>query len=153
MNGNNGNAGVELSADVWQAVSNAATKEVAKIRTGQKVFPTTMLDGDPAELQDESIDFRNFSFREEFTKQLIEIYHEFPPTGTRVTEDAAGKTCQTLSRMPAKALSLTVDMVIFQGHDGNLRSLHEDQGEAAAYGLLEEASLSEIPETPYGSGG
>lgn len=153
MNGNNGNASVEWSADVWQAISDATTKEVAKIRTGQKVFPTTMLDGHPAELQDESIDFRNLSIREGRTKQFVEIYQEFPPTGTRVTEEAAGKTCQTLSRMPAKALSLTEDTVIFQGHDGNPSAVHEDQGEAAAYGLLEEASPSEIPETPNGSGG
>ncbi len=63
MNGNNGNAGVEWPADVWKAITDAVTQEVAKIRIGQKVFPTTMLDGDPTELQDEVIDFRNLSIR------------------------------------------------------------------------------------------
>src|ERR1700722_12726950 len=140
MNGNSGSAGVEWSADVWQAIADAVTKEVAKIRAGQKVFPTTMLDGDPTELQDESIDFRNLSIREGRTKQFVEIYQEFPLTGTQVAKEAADKTCQTLSRMAAKALALAEDTVIFQGRDGNLGAIREDQVEAAAHGLLGEAS-------------
>ena len=54
---------------MWQAISDAATKEVAKIGTKQKVFPATMLDGGSTELQDESTDFRILSIREGRTKQ------------------------------------------------------------------------------------
>jgi uncharacterized linocin/CFP29 family protein len=140
MNGNGGNAGVTWSGDVWQAIADAVTQEVAKIRTGQKVFPTTMLDGDPTELQDEAIDFRNLSIREGRTKQFVEIYLEFPLTSTQVAKEAADKTCQTLSRMAAKALALAEDVVIFQGRDGNLGGVKEDQVEAAEHGLLGEAS-------------
>jgi uncharacterized linocin/CFP29 family protein len=140
MNGNNGNAGVDWPADVWQAITDAVTQEVAKIRIGQKVFPTTMLDGDPTELPDESIDFGNLSIREGRTKQFVEIYQEFPLTSTQVAKEAADKTCQTLSRMAAKALALAEDIVIFQGQDGHLGAVKEDQVEAAGRGLLGEAS-------------
>lgn len=140
MNGNGGSAGVEWPADVWQAITDAVTQEVAKIRTGQKVFPTTMLDGDPTELQDEAINFANLSIREGRTKQFVEIYQEFPLTSTQVAKEAADKTCQTLSRMAAKALALAEDIVIFQGRDGNLGAVREDQVEAAGHGLLGEAS-------------
>ena len=140
MNGNDGNAGVTWSGDVWQGITDAVMQEVAKIRIGQKVFPTTMLDGDPTELQDEAIDFGNLSIREGRTKQFVEIYQEFPLTSTQVAKEAADKTCQTLSRMAAKALALAEDVVIFQGRDGNLGGVHEDQVEAAEHGLLGEAS-------------
>ena len=140
MNGNSGDAGVTWSADVWQGITDAVVQEVAKIRIGQKVFPATMLDGDPTELQDQAIDFQNLSIREGRTKQFVEIYQEFPLTSTQVAKEATDKTCQTLSRMAAKALALAEDVVIFQGRDGNLGGVHEDQVEAAAHGLLGEAS-------------
>ena len=106
MNGNSGDAGVTWSADVWQGITDAVVQEVAKIRIGQKVFPATMLDGDPTELQDQAIDFQNLSIREGRTKQFVEIYQEFPLTSTQVAKEATDKTCQTLSRMAAKALAL-----------------------------------------------
>ena len=140
MNGNSGDAGVTWSADVWKGITDAVIQEVAKVRIGQKVFPTTMLDGDPTELQDQAIDFANLSIREGRTKQFVEIYQEFPLTSTQVAKEAADKTCQTLSRMAAKALALAEDVVIFQGRDGDLGGVHEDQVEAAEHGLLGEAS-------------
>lgn len=49
-------------------------QEVAKVRIGQTVFPTAVLDNDPTELQDEAIDdFANLSIREGRTKQFVEI--------------------------------------------------------------------------------
>ena len=140
MNGNSGSGGVEWSADVWQAITDAVTQEVAKVRTGQKVSPTTMFDGDPTELQDEAIDFGNLSIREGRTKQFVEIYQEFLLTRTQVAKEAADKTCQTLSRMAAKALALAEDIIIFQGRNGKLGAVKEDQVEAAGQGLLGEAS-------------
>lgn len=142
MNGNSGDAGVAWSADVWQGITDAVTQEVHKVRIGQKVFPTTMLDGDPTEVQDQAIDFANLSIREGRTKQFVEIYQEFPLTRTQVAKEAADKTCQTLSRMAAKALALAEDVVIFQGRDGAavLGGVREDQVEAAGHGLLGEAS-------------
>jgi uncharacterized linocin/CFP29 family protein len=140
MNGNGGDAGVTWSADVWQGITDAVIQEIHKVRIGQKVFPTTMLDGDPTELRDEAIDFENLSIREGRTKQFVEISQEFPLTSTQVAKEAADWTCQTLSRMAAKALALAEDVVIFQGRDGNLGGVHEDQVEAAKHGLLGEAS-------------
>src|SRR6266446_354569 len=115
MNGNSGSANVEWSADVWQAITDAVTQDAAKIRIGQKVFPTTILDGDPTELQDEAIVLRNLSIREGRTKQFVEIYQQFPLTGTQVAKEATDKICQALSRMAAKALALAEDIIIFQG--------------------------------------
>src|SRR6516164_317303 len=137
MNGNSGDAGVTWSADVWQGITDAVIQEVHKVKIGQKVFPTTMLDGDPTELQDQAIDFANLSIREGRTKQFVEIYQEFPLTSTQVARETADKTCQTLSRMAAKALALAEDVVIFQGRDGLavLRGVREDQVEAAEHGL------------------
>jgi uncharacterized linocin/CFP29 family protein len=140
VNGNSGDAGVTWSADVWQAITDAVIQEVHKVRIGQKVFPTTMLDGDATELQDQAIDFANLSIREGRTKQFVEIYQEFTLTSTQVAKEAADKTCQTLSCMAAKALALAEDVVIFQGRDGSLDGVHEDQVEAAGHGLLGEAS-------------
>ena len=140
MNGNGGDAGVTWSADVWQGITDAVIQEIHKVRIGQKVFPTTMLDGDATELQDQAIDFAKLSIREGRTKQFVEIYQEFTLTSTQVAKEAADKTCQTLSRMAAKALALAEDVVIFQGRDGSLGGVHEDQVEAAGHGLLGEAS-------------
>lgn len=133
MNGNSGGAGVTWSADVWQGITDAVMQEVHKVRIGQKVFPTTMLDGDPTEVQDQAIDFANLSIREGRTKQFVEIYQEFPLTSTQVAKEAADKTCQTLSRMAAKALALAEDVVIFQGRDGVavLGGVREDQVEGS----------------------
>jgi uncharacterized linocin/CFP29 family protein len=140
MNGNGGNAGVTWSQDVWQAISDAVAQEIAKVRIGQKVFPTTVLDGDPTELQDQVIDFGNLSIREGLTKQFVEIYQEFPLTSTQVAKEAADKTCQTLSRMAAKALALAEDIILFQGSNGKLDGVQEDQIDAAKQGMLGEAS-------------
>ena len=140
MNGNSGDAGVTWSADVWQGITDAVIQEVHKVKVGQKVFPTTMLDGDPTELQDQAIDFANLSIREGRTKQFVEIYQEFPLTSTQVMKEAVDKTCQTLSRMAAKTLALAEDIVLFQGLNGKLDGVHLDQVEAAEHGLLGEAS-------------
>ena len=142
MNGNSGDAGVTWPADVWQGINDAVLQEVHKVRIAQQVFPTTMLDGDPTEVQDQAINFANLSIREGRTKQFVEIYQEFPLTSTQVANEATDKTCQTLARMAAKALALAEDVVIFQGRDGAaaLGGVHEDQVEAADHGLLGEAS-------------
>jgi uncharacterized linocin/CFP29 family protein len=140
VNGNGGNAGVEWAADVWQAITDTVTQEVAKVRTGQKVFPTTMLDGDPTELQDEAINFKTLSIREGRTKQFVEIYQQFPLTKTQVAKEATDKTCLALSRMAAKALALAEDTIIFQGRNGTLGPVSADQVGAAGNGLLGEAT-------------
>jgi uncharacterized linocin/CFP29 family protein len=140
MNGNGGNAGVTWSQDVWKAINDAVAQEIAKVRIGQKVFPTTVLDGDPTELQDQVIDFGNLSIVEGHTKQFVEISQEFPLTSTQVAKEEADKTCQTLSRMAAKALALAEDIILFQGRDGKLDGVQEDQIDGAKQGLLGEAS-------------
>jgi uncharacterized linocin/CFP29 family protein len=140
MNGNSGDAGVAWSAEVWQAITDAVVQEVAKVRIAQKVFPTAMLDDNPTELKDEAIDFTTLSLREGRTKQFVEIFQEFPLTSTQVGKEMTDRTCQTLSRMAAKALALAEDIVLFQGRDGNLGGVNEEQIEAAGHGLLGEAS-------------
>ena len=36
---------------IWQEMNDAIVKEVAKVRTPQKVFPTVIFDNEPTEVQ------------------------------------------------------------------------------------------------------
>jgi len=82
---------VNWSEAVWQEINDAVVTEVSKVRTAQKVFPTSLLDGDPTEVANDVIVFpegpagrgeaRKFlSIREGQTKPFVEIYLEFPLT-------------------------------------------------------------------------
>jgi Encapsulating protein for peroxidase len=147
MNENAGNADVAWPAEVWQAISDAVTQEVCRVSTTQKVFPTTIFDDDPTELQDELIDFTNNSIKEGRVKQFVEIYQELHITSAQVGKEATDKTCQILSRMAGKTLALAQDVVTFNGRDGNLVGVHEDQIEAAGHGLLGEANPANASDT------
>jgi uncharacterized linocin/CFP29 family protein len=136
MNGNSGNAAVDWPDEVWQGIANAVAKEVAKVRTAQKVFPTVALADSPTEIPDDVIDFRNLSIQEGSTKPFVELYQEFPLTSTQVGRETKDKTCQTLSRMAAKALALVEDAIIFQGRAASLGDVEADQIGSAANGLL-----------------
>jgi uncharacterized linocin/CFP29 family protein len=100
---------------IWQEINEAVVKEVAKVRTAQKVFPTTVLDNDPTEVQNDVIVLADLSIEEGKTKPFVELYLEFPLTATQVAKEAELKTCKTLARMAAKALALAEDALIFQG--------------------------------------
>lgn len=102
---NNSNE-VYWDAVTWKEINDAVTAEVSKVRTGQKVFPTTALETNPTEIPNDVIDFTDLTIREGQTKQLVEIYLEFPSTSTQVHREPQLKTCKTLTRMAAKALAL-----------------------------------------------
>jgi uncharacterized linocin/CFP29 family protein len=80
------------------------------------------------------------SVQEGLTKPFVELYQEFPLTSTQIGKEAKDKTCQTLSRMAAKALALVEDAVIFQGRAAPRGDVEADQIGSAANGLLGEAN-------------
>ena len=90
---------METSSDVkwpepiWQEINDAVVKEVAKVRTAQKVFPTTVLDNDPTEVQNDVILFDartgEMSIKEGQTKSFVEIYQEFSLTSAQVSKEHA----------------------------------------------------------------
>ena len=136
---NNSNE-VGWEQSVWQEINESVVKEVAKVRTAQKVFPTTGFDTSPTEISNDVINFADLSIQEGRTKPFIEIYHEFPLTATQVAKEAQLKTCKTLARMAAKAIALAEDAVIFQGQAGGLpANVQADLRASADNGLLGEA--------------
>jgi uncharacterized linocin/CFP29 family protein len=125
---------------IWEAIDAAVLIEMGKVRTAQKVFPTTVFDTNPLTVTNDVINFEDLSIQEGQTKSFVEIYHEFPLTATQVTKEARDKTCKTLARMAAKALALAEDTVIFQGQTGKLpANVKADLIESAGNGLLGEA--------------
>ena len=48
---------VDWPEAVWQEINDAVLAEVSKVRTAQKVFPTSVLDGDPTEVANDVIEF------------------------------------------------------------------------------------------------
>jgi uncharacterized linocin/CFP29 family protein len=132
----------EVSWDpaIWQEINDAVKAETMKVRTAQKVFPTTVFDTNPLVVTNDVINFADLSIQEGQTKSLVEIYHEFPLTATQVTKEPQDKTCKTLARMAAKALALAEDTVIFQGQTGKLpANVKADLIASAGSGLLGEA--------------
>ena len=138
---------METSSDVkwpepiWQEINDAVVKEVAKVRTAQKVFPTTVLDNDPTEVQNDVILFDartgEMSIKEGQTKSFVEIYQEFSLTSAQVSKEAQLKTCKSLARMAAKALALAEDTILFQGKGAKLQAnVKAEAIDTAGDGLL-----------------
>ena len=137
---NNSNE-VSWPAAVWQEIDEAVVKEVAKVRTAQKVFPTLEFDSSPTEIPNDVINFADLSIREGNTKPFVEIFQEFPLTNTQVNREQEIKVCMTLARMAAKAIALGEDTVFFQGRDGQLpANVTADSVETTGKGLLGEAN-------------
>jgi uncharacterized linocin/CFP29 family protein len=138
---NNNSNGVEWADEVWLAIDDAVVKEVAKVRTAQKVFPTVGFDSSPTEIPNDVINFADMSIREGDTKPFVEIYQQFPLTSTQVNKEADAKVCMTLSRMAAKAIALAEDIAIFQGRAGPLpANVTADFVDSMRGGLLGEAA-------------
>ena|SRR5690349_8261534 len=152
---------VDWPEAVWQEINDAVLAEVSKVRTAQKVFPTSVLDGDPTEVANDVIEFpevprraggprRYLSIREGQTKPFVEIYLEFPLTTAQVTREAQLKTCKTLARMAAKAVGLAEDVVLFQGSDGKLPADVIADPALAGKGLLGESQRGDADDdNPY----
>lgn len=133
---------------VWKEINDAVVMEMGKVRTAQKVFPTTVYNTNPTEIPNDVIDFTDLSIKEGQTKQLVEIYREFPLTATQVSKESQLKTCKTLARMAAKDLALAEDTVIFQGEKGKLPgSVKADLIASAGNGLLGEADPQNADDT------
>lgn len=144
---NNGN-GLNWSEAVWQEINEAVVKEMAKVRTAQKVFPAAIINGGSTEIPNDVIDFSNFSIQEGRTKPFVEIYREFPLTSTQVSNEATSKTCKTLARMAAKQIALAEDVILFQGKKAaavlKANSIQVKRLESAGDGLLGEAKANII---------
>jgi len=137
----NNSSAVGWDEAIWKEINDAVVAEVMKVRTAKKVFfPTTVFDTNPVLVANDVINFADLSIEEGKTKQLVEIYHEFPLSATQVSKELQLKTCKTLARMAAKALALAEDTVIFQGQTGKLPANVQERNIASAGGgLLGEA--------------
>ena len=133
----NNSSEVNWEQSIWDEINEAVVKEVAKVRTAQKVFPTMSFDTPQSTIPNDVINFADLSIQEGQTKPFVEIYLEFPLTATQVAKEAEYKTCKTLARMAAKAIALAEDHVIFQGKNGKLPGkVEENLINSADNGLL-----------------
>lgn len=137
---------VNWDAAVWQEINEAVVKEMAKVRVAQKVFPTTMLEGNPTEVINDVIDFSTNTIKEGSTKPFVEIYQEFNLTSTQVSKEPQLKTGKTLARMAAKSIALAEDTIIFQGKtaSGSLKT----NNITADLGSTDDGLLGEAKSTP-----
>lgn len=132
---------IDWNEAIWKEINDAVVVEMGKVRTAQKVFPTTLFDTAPETIPNEVINFSDLSIKEGQTKQFVEIYHEFSLTATQVSKEATNKTCKTLARMAAKAIALAEDAIIFQGQLAKLpANVKADAIDSAGNGLLGEAN-------------
>lgn len=139
---------VNWDENTWKEINDAVVAEVLKVRTAQKVFPTTMFDNNPLVVADDVINFADLSIVEGNTKQFVRIYQEFPLIDTQVVNEPQHKTCKTLARMAAKALALAEDSVIFQGQTGKLpANVKAELIESAENGLLGKAEPTDSDDT------
>jgi len=136
---------VNWSDTIWSNVNDSVKTEVMNTRIVQKVIPSKVLDNDPTEIQDSSIDIANLSIPEGKTKPFVDIYVEFSLTGAQVKKEEQLNTCQTLARMGAKEIALAEDMVLFQGGNklpaGKVKS---DFNKESIKGFLNEPNISTI---------
>lgn len=137
----NSSNGVNWAPLIWQDINDAVIAEMGRVRSAQKVFPTTEYDTSPTEITNDVINFADLSIREGQTKPLVEIYQEFSLSSAQVMNEPQLKSCRTLAQMAAKAIALAEDTVIFQGSTGKLpANVKVDLIESAGAGLLGEAS-------------
>jgi uncharacterized linocin/CFP29 family protein len=112
--------GTELgwTQETWQGIYASVLKEAGKVRVAQKIFPTSLVTGDPNQLNNEIINFgaagQALSVAEGDTKPYVEIYREFSLTTTQVRQEETAKLGETLARMSAKEIALAEDAYIFQ---------------------------------------
>ena len=137
----NNQNGIEWADDVWLDINAGVVKEVAKVRVGQKVFPTVEFQDSPTQVTNDVINFDDLSIREGATKPFVEVYQEFPLTNAQVQKEMSDHVCRTLARMAAKAIALAEDLVILQGRNAQLpANVAADFVESMGDGLLGEAS-------------
>jgi uncharacterized linocin/CFP29 family protein len=110
----------------WKEIYAGVLREVGKVRVAQKVFPTSVVEGDANQVLNEIIDFAgaalvppklDLSVQEGDTKPFVELYREFSLTTTQVRQETETKVGETLSRMSAKEIALAEDAYIFQVSD------------------------------------
>ena len=127
---------------IWQDINDAVVREVAKVRTAQKVFPTVIYDDEPTELQNHVIssdpETGEMSVKEGQTKPYVEIYQEFRLTSAQVSNEGQLELCKSLARMAAKMLALAEDAILFSGVKGVIPAAVKDDGSItnAENGLL-----------------
>jgi uncharacterized linocin/CFP29 family protein len=137
----NSSNGVNWAPLIWQDINDAVIAEMGRVRSAQKVFPTTEYDTNPTEITNDVINFADLSISEGQTKPLVEIYQEFSLSSAQVMNEPQLKSCRTLAQMAAKAIALAEDIVIFQGSTGKLPSnVKVELIESVGAGLLGEAS-------------
>src|SRR5689334_11722371 len=107
--------------ETWQVIYSGLLREAGKVRVAQKVFPTSLVQGDANQILNEIIDFAgatltppklDLSVQEGDTKPFVELYREFSLTTTQVRQESETKLGETLARMSAKEIALAEDAYI-----------------------------------------
>jgi uncharacterized linocin/CFP29 family protein len=136
---------ITWNEEVKKRINAAVAEEVGRIRICQKVFPTRHLSGSPLNVPNDALALPNITIPEGLTKQFVELDFRFAVTVAQARNEPESMTCQTLSRMAAKAIALAEDMIIFQGQTagGQLPAgVLTSQLPSAANGLLGAAQIT-----------
>jgi len=128
------------SQATWNEIYTGLLQEVGKVRVAQKVFPTSLVEGDANQILNEVINFADLSVEEGSTKPFVEIYREFSLTTTQVRQEAQTHLGETLARMGGKEIALAEDAYIFQTSDRN-PALRGAQGAAIAIPVLNNPAI------------
>jgi uncharacterized linocin/CFP29 family protein len=139
MNGSLGRDKVWTS-DIWSDIDKAVMTEVGQVRVAQQAFPTTPMPNAqsvPADIFDPV----RMEIQEGQTIPLVEISVPFSLTQSQVNDESTNRTGQKLSRLAAKTLGLSEDIVLFQGQKATLAQVVQIANQAAAgAGLIQEAA-------------
>jgi uncharacterized linocin/CFP29 family protein len=143
MNGSLGRDKVWAS-DIWSDIDKAVMTEAEHVQIVRQVFPTTPMPNAqsvPADIFDPV----KMEIQEGQTTPLVEISVPFSLTQSQVDDETSNHTGQKLSRLAAKTLGLSEDIILFQGQRATLAQVVQIANLAAAgTGLIQEAA-EEIP--------
>jgi len=119
----------------------------------QKVFKPSISSGVPYVPADQ-LDPARMKIADSKTKPFIEISIDFTLTPTQFENEATLHTAQTLSKLAAKSLAFSEDMILLQGIDGNLpASVRVVNRDSADHGLIGEAVGREVAVAHLPAGG
>jgi len=99
----------------WDEIDKAVAAEVARIRVGQKVFPTVQMPDAPNVSLDQ-FNPQTMTIDEGLTSPFVEISLAFALTRSQVDNEASLRKARTLALLAAKTHAQSEDEIFFQGN-------------------------------------
>src|SRR5579863_7465421 len=103
----------------WAAIDAGVATEMGNGRVGQKIIPATAMPG-VTSVPADVFDPKEMSFEEGRMKPVLEVSLEFLMRQSQVDNESTLASGQKLSRLAAKTVAQTEDLLLFQGKSATI---------------------------------